>query len=331
MPSELDLLHTTTLTATVTGFKYPEFVLQGRLFPAAEISTDTAEWDVLKPGQSVGEFVADGAPAKVVALEVVAHRMAKCLKRFDAKFLSGDFLNNLRNLGTRQKNARALLTREQDALSRRNAYAREYCVAKALSGTLAIAQADVKATLDYAIASEHKPTASASWATSSTNIPADLVAWKRLVEEDSGYAAGYAFANDSVLKYLLANEAVKDFLGESALREQVAQSGAINAFMGLEWIFYNAGYRDANGDFVPFIPDDKVILTPSAPGWCAMQVGTTLIPSGDGAGNDLAEVNGRYSYADVEKNPPGVKLFCGDCFLPIITIPGAVVYADVTP
>ena len=331
MPSELDLLHTATLTATVTGFKYPEFALQGRVFPAAEISGDTAEWDILKPGQSVGEFVAEGAPAKVVALEAVGHRMAKCLKRFDTKFLSGDFLNNLRNLGTRQKNARALLTREQDALSRRNAYAREYCVAKALSGTLTIAQADVKTAIDYGIASEHKPTAGASWATAATDIPTDIGAWKQLVEEDSGYAAGYAFANDSVLRYLMKNENVKDLLGESALREQVAQSGAINAFMGLEWIFYNAGYRDANGDFVPFIPDDTVILTPGVPGWCAMQVGTTLIPSGGGAGNDLVEATGRYSYAEVETNPPGVKLFCGDCFLPIITIPGAIVYADVTP
>ena len=275
--------------------------------------------------------MAQGAPAKVVALEVVAHRMAKCLKRFDSKLLSGDFLNNLRNQGTRQKNARALLTREQESLSRRNAYAREYCVAKALSGTLTIAQADVKATMDYGIASEHKPTASVSWATSTTDIPADLVAWKRLVEEDSGYSAGYAFANDSVLQYLLKNENVKDMLGESALREQIAQSGAINAFMGLEWIFYNSGYRDAEGTFVPFIPNDTVILTPAMAGWCAMQVGSTMIPSGGGAGNDLAEVNGRYSYAVVETDPPGVKLFCGDCFLPVITIPGAVVYADVTP
>jgi hypothetical protein len=331
MPSELDLLHTTTLTATVVGFKFPEFLLQGRLFPAAEISGDTAEWDILKPGQSVGEFVASGAPAKVVELEVVAHRMAKCLKRFDSKLLSGDFLNNLRDTGTRQKNARAMLTREQESLSRRNAYAREYCVAKALSGSLAIAQDDVKVTIDYGIAAEHKPTASVSWATSTTEIPEDVVAWKRLIEEDSGYAPGYAFANDSVLRYLLKNQNVKDLLGESALREQIAQSGAINAFMGLEWIFYNAGYRDAEGTFVPFIPDDTVILTPAVPGWCAMQVGSTMIPSGGGSGKELVEVSGRYSFVDLETNPPGVKLFCGDCFLPVITIPGAVVYADVTP
>lgn len=331
MPSELDLLHTETLTKTVTSFRFPEFLLQERLFPTAEISGDTAEWDILKPGQSVGEFVAQGAPSKVVALEVTAHRMAKCLKRFDSKLLSGDFLNNLRDIGTRQKNARALLTREQEALARRNAYAREYCAAKALSGTLTVSQADVKASIAYGIAASHKPTASVSWATTTTDIPADIVAWKRLVEEDSGYAAGYAFANDTVLRHLLKNGNVKDLLGESALREQVAQTGAINAFMGLQWFFYNAGYRDASGDFVPFIPNDTVILTPAVAGWCAMQVGSTLIPSAGGGGNELVETNGRYSYATVETDPPGVKVYCGDSFLPVITIPGALVYGDVTP
>ena len=61
------------------------------------------------------------------------------------------------------------------------------------------------------------------------DIPADLVSWKRLVEEDSGYAAGYAFANDSVLKYLLANETVKKFLGESALREPGSSASTITS------------------------------------------------------------------------------------------------------
>lgn len=331
MPSELYLLHQSTLTKTVAGFQYPDFVLGNTLFPAQPIQGDTAEWDVLKPARKVGEFVADGAPSKAVALEAVGHRIAKCLKRFDSKRLSGDFLNNIRDLGARQKNARAALTREQQALDKRNAFAKEWALSRALTGTLTINQEDVKLSVDYELDGAHKPTASVSWATSTTDIPADLMAWKRLIEKDSGFTAGYAFANDKVLAYLLNNEATTGLLGESRLREQVAQSGVITNFMGLDWFFYNAGYLDGSGTFVPFIADDKVILTPKETDWCALQVGSTLIPSGNGAGNDLVEVSGRYSYAVVETDPPGVRLFVGDSWLPVIAIPGAVVYADVTP
>ena len=156
------------------------------------------------------------------------------------------------------------------------------------------------------------------------------VEWAELIEKDSGYAAADAYVNRNTMAYIIKNTAVQNLLGQGTVREQVAESGHISHFMGLDWHMYNAGYIDANGDFQRFIPDDKVVILPREDVFGRLQFGSQMIPAGNGS-NDLVKVFGAFSYAVVQTNPPGINLYVGKNFLPVLTVPDAVVYADVTP
>ena len=121
---------------------------------------------------------------------------------------------------------------------------------------------------------------------------------------------------------------MSNFLGEGALREQVGQSGYITRFMGLNWHVYNAGYIDASGNFQKFIGDDKLFIVAADSPFGAVLSGSQEIPAGF---SSTRRVSGKFAYSAVETNPPGVKIYVGENFLPVIYIPDAIVAADVTP
>ncbi|MFH1730717.1 MAG: major capsid protein [Planctomycetota bacterium] len=331
MPSfgELDILNYQVMTKTVGEFQHPNLVLTAR-FPDEIIDGIQARWDVLKPSRQKAGFRVPNQAASKLDLMSVDTKSATCLLMNLEKALDEGALGWLREPGTaEQNNARALITREQADLEARIAYTVEWAVSQALSGSLTVSVGGVNRTIDYGIDATHKPTASASWATATTDIPDDVGAWAELIEKDSGYASADAYVNRNTMAYIIKNTKVQNLLGQGTVREQVAETGHITHFMGLDWHVYNAGYIDANGDFQRFIPDDKVVILPRENAFGRLQLGSQMIPAG--GSNDLVKVFGAFSYAVVQTNPPGVNLYVGKNFLPVLTLPDAVVYADVTP
>ena len=325
---ELEILHHKVLTRTVSEFTYGELLGTG-LFPEEHVEGITAQWDILSPARQKGAFRIPGEPATRVELERVANRTATCVLMLLEKALDEATLAWLRLAGEEDvASARARITAEQAALARRIQLAKEWAAWQALTGTLTIDQDNLKLTVDYGLDASHKPTAAASWALTTTDIPADVRAWKKLVAQDSGYVAGEAFVNEGVMEMMVKNDNVKNIIGETSLKEQLAQEGYITRFMGLNWHVYDAGYLDASGTFRTFIPDDTVVIVPDQKVYGRMQVGTQEVPTGF---SETVRVYGRFSYAVTQPNPPGVNLYVGENFLPVITLPGAVVSADVTP
>lgn len=332
MPSfgELDVLNYQVMTKTVAEFQHPNLVLTAR-FPQEVIDGITAKWDILKPSRQKAGFRVPNQPASKLDLMSVDTKSATCLLMNLEKALDEGALGWLREPGTNeQNNGRALITREQADLEARIAYTIEWAISQALSGTLTCSIGGVNRTVDYGIDNTHKPTAAVSWATDTTDIPADVAAWAELIEKDSGYAAADAYVNRNTMSYIVKNQKVQNLLGQGAVREQVGESGYISHFMGLDWHVYNAGYINAQGSFERFIPDDKVVILPRENAFGRLQSGSQMVPSG-ASSSDLIKVYGRFSYAVVQTNPPGVNLYVGENFLPVIAIPDAVVYADVTP
>jgi len=332
MPSfgELDILNYQVMTKTVGEFQHPNLVLTAR-FPDEIIDGIQARWDVLKPSRQKAGFRVPNQAASKLDLMSIDTKGATCLLMNLEKALDEGALGWLREPGTaEQNNARALITREQADLEARIAYTVEWAVSQALSGSLTVSVGGVNRTIDYGVDATHKPTAATSWATATTDIPDDVGAWAELIEKDSGYAAADAYVNRNTMAYIIKNTKVQNLLGQGTVREQVAESGYITHFMGLDWHVYNAGYIDANGDFQRFIPDDKVVILPRENAFGRLQLGSQMIPVGSGS-NDLVKVFGAFSYAVVQTNPPGVNLYVGKNFLPVLTLPDAVVYADVTP
>jgi len=324
----VEVLDYKVLTGTLANFKHPE-LLGVTLFPTTKIDGQLASWDVYSPSRVTGNFRVPGAPATKVDLVKVASRTAALAPVLLEKALDDMALSWLRTGDAAAgDSARAKITREQADLDRVLEYTKEYAAWKALSGTFAVNQADVKFTVDYGLRATHKPTASASWATSSTDVIGDIKAWKALVQADCGYTPTDAYCNESVMDYLMTNDDVTSFLGEGTLREQVGQRGYITRFMGLEWHVYNAGYIDASGNFQKFVGDDKLYMVAVDAPFGSIISGSQEIPAGF---SQTRRVNGKFAYSAVETNPPGVKIFVGENFLPVIYIPDAIVAADVTP
>ena len=324
----VEVLDYKVLTGTLANFKHPE-LLGVTLFPTTKIDGQLASWDVYSPSRVTGNFRVPGAPATKVDLVKVASRTAALAPVLLEKALDDMALSWLRTGDAAAgDSARAKITREQADLDRVLEYTKEYAAWKALSGTFAVNQADVKFTVDYGLRATHKPTASASWATSSTDVIGDIKAWKALVQADCGYTPTDAYCNESVMDYLMTNDDVTSFLGEGTLREQVGQRGYITRFMGLEWHVYNAGYIDASGNFQKFVGDDKLYMVAADAPFGSIISGSQEIPAGF---SQTRRVNGKFAYSAVETNPPGVKIFVGENFLPVIYIPDAIVAADVTP
>jgi major capsid protein E len=332
MPSfgELDVLNYQVMTKTVGEFQHPNLMLTGR-FPEDVIDGIQARWDVLKPSRTKAGFRVPNQAASKLDMMSVDTKSATCLLMNLEKALDEAALGWLREPGTsEQNNARGLITREQADLEARIAYTVEWAVSQALSGTLAVTVGGVSRSIDYGIDATHKPTASTSWATATTDIPDDVGAWAELIEKDSGYAAADAYVNRNTMAYIIKNTKVQNLLGQGTVREQVAENGHITHFMGLDWHVYNAGWIDSAGDFQRFIPDDKVVILPREDVFGRLQSGSQMVPGGSGS-NDLVKVYGAFSYAVVQTNPPGVNLYVGKNFLPVVTVPDAIVYADVTP
>jgi len=325
------LFNHVTRTATVREFVFGEYQLSN--FYGGNVrrtkSGDLAEWDILKADRDRAKISQPGAPSHRVALRPAGKQMARCVHSPEHVMLDGDYLENLRALGQDDANAELYIAQEQQKLADRQAALKEWLFSQMLTGSAVFTQDDAKITINYRMASGHKPTASASWATSTTDIPADIRTWKALIRQDSGREPAHAWCNETVMGYLMANDNVKDLLGDGAYKAQVGRQGRITEFMGLTWHVYDNGYVPSGGSFTKYIADDKLFITPEAGDWVAVQEGSTQIkPLG---ATQLLRVWGRHSWVELESDPAGYKLGVGDVFLPVLPVPDAIVYADVTP
>jgi hypothetical protein len=182
---------------------------------------------------------------------------------------------------------------------------------------------------------------SASWATSTTDIPGQLRLLKQRALQLTGYPLKYAFYGSNVVSYLTTNTYVKDFLSRSPLISRpFLETGEMPELFGLTWIpVYTAFYEDWNGVNQTFWGPDTVTFTPEVtPRWYELIEGsypvpTSLAPSADifGAAGSIRQEFGMFSYAVPSHNPPTAQLFYGDTYLPVIKVPDACYQAVVNP
>ena len=327
-----ELLDYVTMTATVDEFRYRQLKL-AEFFapsPARTKGGDSFVYDIRKASRDTAAPKAPGAPTKRVALRPVGQKSGRCIHLGENKMLDGDRMANVRKMGARERESlQVYVAGEQLDLDRRRARYRELAAALMLTGTLAIAEDDVIASVDYEIAATHKPTAAVSWATSTTDIPADIDTWVDLIEKDSGYTPEHTWCNRTVMRYLMHNAKVQSFLGTGDYRAQVGKWGYIREFHGLTWHVDGSGYVPAGGSFTRYIANDKLVLCPEPdPSWVNFLEGSTMIANL--SAENLVEVFGKYSHAVVETDPAGYKAIVGDTFIPALFVPDALVYADVT-
>ncbi len=187
----------------------------------------------------------------------------------------------------------------------------------------------------------------ASWATAATDIPSHIRALKARARQLTGYPLKYAFYGQNVPSYFDGNTIMQRYLAASPRLAEQHAAAEMPDYFGLKWVpiyeqFYNAATGTVGGIAVtdsdqPWSPVDQVIFTPDpSPDWFEWLEGTYPIPtqltiSGDASAAlaSLSEVQGMFSYAAMNVDPPGVTMYGGDTFLPVLKVPAAIFQADV--
>jgi hypothetical protein len=91
----------------------------------------------------------------------------------------------------------------------------------------------------------------------------------------------------------------------------------------------NHAYKNEAGDDVLYFPENLAAFLPAAStDWGSLVYGSDLIPKDEGDG--FKEVQGRYSYSEMQKNPAGITLYGGLRLLPVIKKAGSIVKVTVT-
>lgn len=118
---------------------------------------------------------------------------------------------------------------------------------------------------DFGIPSTHKPTAAASWATTSTDILADLLSWMQLYVDDNGFEPGLMVLSRQILSYMVNNtgfKAAAAFAGTTPTRINLETVQAILAANGIPPVLvYDTNVR-VNGVATRVIGQDKLLFLP---------------------------------------------------------------------
>jgi hypothetical protein len=324
-----EILQTREMIATAVKFKYPALKFVSAGIPVEGVSGDKVEWDIEEPNNEIDKgFVHQSSQSQPTQFTKVGHRVANALTTFVHKPIDGGKLLNLRVPGTKERNARRLIAREQDAMVRAYGARRdEWMIASMLKGTLTFTLEGVAQTIDYGIGATHKPDKSAGgdnepWSTTTTDILNHVTDWKELIVADSGQEPTTMWLNSQTAMYLVENDLLQTYFASTAAGVLMVREGAIQRLFGLNIVIYDGAYYD--GGSTKFIPDNYVMMTPDFDAeWISMVHGSNLIPFGD----DLEEVEGIAMYQESIKDPIGIKMYLKYTRLPILKVPNAVIYA----
>lgn len=183
----------------------------------------------------------------------------------------------------------------------------------------------------------------ASWATTTTDIPLQLRNLKKRARRLTGYPIKFAIYGENIPSYFSQNEYVIDYLARNPkMQTQYLETAEIpDGLFGLTWIpAYEAFYEDSAGTNQDIWGGDVVVFTPEiSEEWWDIAEGDFPVPTdigrvytdGAAANASLKQVWGAGGYGIVGYNPPTVTGFYFDNFLPLLKNADAIYSADVTP
>lgn len=334
---DVELLRYKSVTGIINAFKVdPNLKMKASgLFPERTIQGQTVTWDIQGVQRDIAKFQGKHSPAQIRRASTIGQQTARLARTFIFQPVQGSYMLDLRQPGSLERERLAQNAIGQAELTNRQTIDRqdEYMLASAAQGSLAMTIDDLPVTIDYGIPADNQLAVGdgipVAWSDGGAKILKDLELVKQTVKEASGYTVAKAWCGRGVLRKLMENETVKDFLASTPQGVDFIQNGSVSRFFGISWEEYDGGYLDDDGNFVPYIPDNRVIFVPTpSPDVAEMVVGTDVIP-GDDNDQSMVEVSGLYSYVRGEHNPAGLNFYAGKVRFPILKTPGAFLLADV--
>jgi len=179
---------------------------------------------------------------------------------------------------------------------------------------------------------------SGNWTSNTTDIPTQLLSMKQLAQFQHGYEPEIIIYGKNIPGYLAHNDYMQPYLAREpeGFRPNWVTDGDIAPtydLFGYRWYSgMRAFWKDQNGVTRQIIGDNAIIFLPGpSSDWWENLEGSFLVPKtfqplGDlSAANDsFDQVYGQFAYALATGNPPGIQMYMGDTFLPVIKIPEVV-------
>jgi len=325
---EISLLKQNVLTGLIEQYVAPPENLGRSLFVKKTHPFTEAKWDVIKGSRERAIPTMPNREAKIVAQLGVGQKTAAFIYVREKKAFEPTTIRWLREPGQMAKaNAEASVRREtKDLDNRLERLIESYCW-EALQNTITIAEVDVAATITMGITSAHRPTATVKWdnVTSSVydaDIIGNIYAWKKLVQQDTGYDATDIYLPGDTMEYVYKNGAIKGLFSEKH-KWQYLQSSVIEGLLGLNWHVFNGGYENTSGTFVPYIGVKKIIMM-------AKSGNPFVLLEGMSADHDAPKNHtGKFSKSWQTRDPSARFFLIELNFLPIIQRPDNLIVATV--
>lgn len=327
MPESLSILQPVVLNGVLNAWQAPETFMGQRMFPREPHPFPTATYDIIRGSRQVATYNVPNSEANIVEPLKVGRVTFNFLYAREKKVLEPTTLYWLRTPGElARKNAEAAITREMLDLNMRNERLVEYSIWQALSGTITVDTERLQATIDLGLAPTHKPTAAKSWDQPDADIIGDVLAWKRLIRQDSLANPTQVYVNSETLELIVKNTAVKELMSE-AMRAQFLTTGVIPNLLGLDWIVNDEVYHDKNGNVQYYVPFGKIIMV--AP---RLADGTSPFTLLDGPSADESAppgTTGRFAKTWREEDPSARQILVERTWFPAVKFPDTIVYATV--
>lgn len=214
-------------------------------------------------------------------------------------------------------------------------------------GNLLPSSSGADLTIDFGVGANNRNQLngiiSASWATTTTDIPKQVNRIKQQAVQTSGYPLKYALYGKNVMSYLMNNDYMKYYLARNpVMNQRWLDSGQIpDGLLDLTWVpAQNAFFEDQNDANQESFPADGVTFCPDiTPMTATVFEGSYPVPKSIQITGDvvsaLANVDmeygafgfGRLDAATLNR----IIGVYGDTFLPALKVPDAFFFADVTP
>lgn len=133
------------------------------------------------------------------------------------------------------------------------------------TGKFTLAENGLMMEADFGMDAQNRPTAGASWATSSTDILDDMMTWVQHYVDVNGVEPGVMVTGRKVMSYLYKNESYLDaaaFAGTTPTRLNNEMIDAIMAANGLPPVMLYDTVARINGTATRILPDDRVYFLP---------------------------------------------------------------------
>lgn len=320
---EISLLKQNVLTGLIEKYVAPPENLGRSLFKKITHPFTEAKWDVIKGSRERSIPTLPNREAKIIAQLGVGQKTASFIYVREKKAFEPTTIRWLREPGQMAKaNAEASVRREtKDLDNRLERLIESYCW-EALQDSIVINEVDVKATITMGISGAHKPTVGTTWSDAGADIIGNIYAWKKLIQQDTGFDATDIYLPGDTMEYVYKNTAIKGLFSEKH-KWQYLQSSVIEGLLGLNWNVFNGGYENTSGTFVPYIDVDHAIM---------MSKGGDpfILMEGLSADHDAPKNHtGKFSKSWQTKDPSARFFLIELNFLPVLQRPDNVVYPKV--